>query len=229
MAGPEDRYARMALQALLCAEGAQIAIDGVFGPRSQAAFEQFATPTIRTVKDEYRIPDADVTPQPATDRVFVSQAELDRGIAAAARRFPGTEAFLRLMLTLENYPAPGGVYTSYTGKFKGVAQFSEATWNLGRRQLPEVGSYENVRGVATSLLLAAWYATDHKAAYGRLKSARVVSGNYSPEIAYLYHQQGSSAAEAYLRTGRVVYPKQSSKSIAVLQAARDIAKGTMTA
>lgn len=229
MSGQEDRYARMALQALLRAEGAQIAIDGVFGPRSQAAFEQFATPTIRTVKNEYKIPDAAVTPQPATDRVFVSQAELDRGIAAAVKRFPDTEAFLRLMLTLENYPAPGGVYTSYAGKFKGVAQFSETTWDLGRRQFPEVGPYENVRDVGISLLLAAWYATDHKAAYGRLKRAGGVSGNYSPEIAYLYHQQGSSAAETYLRTGKVVYPKQSSKSIAVLHAARNIAKGTLTA
>lgn len=228
MASIESRYASMAVQALLRAQGADIAMDGVFGPRSQAALEAYGTPTIRQVKAEYGIADAQPAVQPS-DRVFVSQAELDAAVAAASKRFPGTEAFLRLMITLENYPAPGGVYTSYAGTFKGVPQFSAATWNLGMKQFPEVGSYENVRDVNKSILLAAWYAVDHERAFSRYKRRTGAQGNYSPEIAYLYHQQGQPDAETYLRTGRVVHPRQSSKSLAVLRSARELALGVWTA
>lgn len=228
MASTESRYATMAVQALLRAQGADIVIDGAFGPRSQTALEAYGTPTIRQVKAEYGIADAQPAVQPS-DRVFVPQAELDAAVAAASKRFPGTEAFLRLMITLENYPAPGGVYTSYAGTFKGVPQFSSSTWNLGIKQFPEVGGYENVRDVNKAVLLAAWYAADHERAYSRYKRRTGAPGEYSPEIAYLYHQQGQPDAETYLRTGRVVNPKQSSKSLAVLRSARELALGVWTA
>lgn len=223
MAWDESRYARAGLQALLNARGAKIKVDGVFGPKSQAAFDQHADATLKKVKEEFAIPDAPPSQAPSANKVFVSQAELDAAIAAANKRFPGTEPFLRLMVSLENYVVPGGVFTTFGGDFQGVGQFSQTTWNLGKAKLPEVGAYENVKDTAKTMLLAAWYADDHKEKFRLFRRRSGATGSYSPEIAYLYHQQGQSAAEKYLETGSVVYPKQSSKSLVVLRSARESA------
>lgn len=223
MAWDESRYAAAGLQALLRAKGAKIAVDGVFGDKSQAAFDRLADSTLVQVKKEYAITSPAPSAPKGGDKVFVSQAELDAAIAAAEKRFPGSEPFLRLMVSLENYVVPGGVFTVFGGSFQGVGQFSQATWNLGKAKLPEVGAYENVKDTAKSILLAAWFADEHKGRFNIFRRRSGATGAYSPEIAYLYHQQGQPAAEKYLETGSVVYPKQSSKSLVVLRSARESA------
>lgn len=206
------------VQYLLRASGASIAADGIVGPRTMAAIAKTSSPAVKAAVKEF---DVKEQVRDSGNRVFIPQAQLDSAIRAAVARFgQKVEPFLRLMVKLENYPGPGGVFTTYDGKYKGVAQFAAATWALGAARLPEVGTYENVRDVDTSMLLAAWYYIDHEAAFARFRRRSGAQGDFSPELGYLYHQQGAPAAEEFLRTGVLRHPRQSNQSIAILKAVR---------
>lgn len=208
------------VQFLLRAGGASIAADGIVGPRTIAAIKASASPAVKQAVSEFKI-DTAAKEAKASNRVFVSDAQLTAAIRSAVKRFgPKVEPFLQLMVKLENFPAPGGVFTTYDGTFKGVAQFGADTWRLGAAKLPEVGAYENVRQVDKSMLLAAWYYIDHEAAFARFRRRSGAQGEFSPELGYLYHQQGMSAAEEFLRTGKLRYPRQSNQSVAILHAVR---------
>lgn len=207
------------VQYLLRASGANIAADGIVGPRTMAAIEASSSPAVKAAAKEFKVE------QPSSgqgaNRVFVSQAQLDSAIRAAVARFgKKVEPFLRLMVKLENFPAPGGVFTTYHGTYKGVAQFGADAWRRGAARLPEVGAYENVRDVDKSMLLAAWYYIDHEAAFARFRRRSGAQGDFGPALGYLYHQQGAPAAEEFLETGKLRYPRQSNQSIAILNAVR---------
>lgn len=206
------------VQYLLRASGANIAADGIVGPRTMAALAETRSASAKAAAKEFNVKQPS---QEQGNRVFVPQAQLDSAIRAAVARFGRkVEPFLQLMVKLENFPGPGGVFTTYDQTFKGVAQFGADTWSRGAARLPEVGAYENVRDVEKSMLLAAWYYIDHEAAFARFRRRSGAQGDFSPELGYLYHQQGAPAAEEFLRTGVLRYPRQSNQSVAILKAVR---------
>lgn len=214
------RDAVRGVQFLLRASGVMVAPDGIIGPRTLAAISSSKSAAVKAAAKEFKLDE----PAPSTnpDRVFVSKAQIDEAIRGAVAKFGAkVEPFLRLMVRLENFPAPGGVFTTYTGTFRGVAQFGADTWRRGAARLPEVGAYENVRDVNKSMLLAAWYYVDHEAAFARFRRRSGAQGDFSPELGYLYHQQGGPAAEEFLETGKLRYPRQSDQSVAILTAVRD--------
>jgi hypothetical protein len=61
----------------------------------------------------------------------------------------------------------------------------------------------------SSMLAAALLYEENK----RVFEAQFPHANYTDEIAYLYHQQGSTSARTFLETGVLLYPKQSKKSL----------------
>lgn len=213
-----SRDAVRGVQLLLRAKGSNIVADGLLGPRTMAALASSKSSAIRTVVEEFNIKHKE--PE-SSSRVFVPDSLIEQSIDVAAKRFgQKVVPFLRLMVELENIPAPGGVFTTYDGTFKGIGQFGADTWRLGVAKFPEVGAYDNVRDVEKSMLLAAWYYLDHEAAFARFRRRSGAQGDFGPALGYLYHQQGSSAAESYLQTGVLRYPRQSNKSIAVMRAVR---------
>lgn len=208
-----SRDAVRGVQYLLRSTGVVLATDGELGVVTKQAIANSGSQELFSrILKEFDRPSV----KPREDMAFVSNSELNAAIAVAVARFGSeVEPFLRLMIKMENYPASDGVRTSFDGKFKGVGQFASETWALGAAKFPIVGSYVNVVSTEKSVLLAAWYYVDHKAAYATLRKTMPLSSGYTPEIAYLFHQQGAPAARSFLKTGRLVYPKQSSRSVAL--------------
>jgi hypothetical protein len=134
-------------------------------------------------------------------------------------------SYLRKILFLENWTNDEQVGTSLTGMFRGLGQFARSTWNSVRK---EVRHRDNtipdwavgVHDPLISLKMVAFLYASNK----RVFNKHFPEGVYSDEIAYLYHQQGASAARKFLVSGNLVYPGQSKKSLAVL----DMARGRLT-
>lgn len=193
---------------------AGLRVDGVFGPLTTQAVNN--EPLLGQLAERVDL-GAIRAPSMNTNRVAVSRQTLDAGIAAAVKRFgPEVRDFLEFMVKVENYPDPvsGGVFTTLGGTFQGVAQFSKDTWTRGAARIPEVGSYANVSDAGKSLMLAAWYWRDHKDIFRAHAQKLGLKFAYSPVVAYLYHQQGASAALSFLKTGKLQYPRQSRLTVA---------------
>lgn len=196
--------------------------DGIYGPRTDAALSNSASPALALLKRELGLSVAPAV-QAGGNWTFIPQSELDAGVAAAVAEFGSpVEEFLRLLIRMENRPAPGGVLTKFDQTYKGVAQFGAPTWELGTAagKYPKAGSYENVRDTTTSLKLAAWFFLDNGRIYDAYRRRRGMAARYDARLGYLFHQQGSPAAITFLDSGKLEYPAQSAESIALFRAMR---------
>lgn len=208
------------VQLLLRAAGATLAIDGIFGSVTTAALQSKGSTTLKSLVSELGLKPQAIA-QSSNRWVFIPDDEIEDAIKQAVKRFPQSEKFLRMMVKFEARPGPGGVFTTFDSTFKGIAQFAQTTWNLGSKRLPEVGPFDNVHDTAKSMLLAAWYFMDHQSIYEAFRRKRGLSTPYNAELGYLYHQQGAVAAERFLVSGTLMYPGQSSASVAMLTSLRN--------
>jgi hypothetical protein len=187
-----------ALQHLLAVYGRPITVDGILGPASAVAFNSLESSARDIVSAfsarilSYRKPD------------LFAKIDVDQWIKEAAGSLPGVADYLQLMVKHENRVSSKGVFVEYEGPFKGIAQFNRRTWvSLGG---PE---WEQVIDPVVSLKQAVKLYLSNKGVF----SSHFGDAEYTKEIAYLYHNQGGSAASEYLRTGNLVYPKQSAKAV----------------
>lgn len=97
-----------------------------------------------------------------------------------------------------------------TGKIRGLFQFSEVAW----RDVNMSDWSTNAIDPMLSTRAAALFYFKNKA-----RHERSFASPYTKEVAYLYHNQGPSAAAKFLRSRELVYPGQ---SIAALQVFENI-------
>lgn len=138
------------------------------------------------------------------------------------------KSYLRKMLFLENFTSDQEIGTTVTGYYRGLGQFSRRTWNDIRREFKlehDLPSWElGTQDPVVSLLMAGYLYLSNAAVFGRQFPGQI----FTDEIAYLYHQQGATAAKRFLLKGNLVYPNQSKKSLVVLDKARASLTGEAT-
>lgn len=158
-----------------------------------------------------------VTPPPvkeSTGQLIRNEISVDEleNIVDNATDSATERSMLKMIFNHESYMFKRGGENFYSiereGTFRGLGQFSEATWNLlfphGLAEPYSMVGTPTVDVKATLLLLrdSAYF---HKRNFGE----KLVDGN----IAYLYHNQGAPGAASFLRTGVLVEPGQSQKAL----------------
>jgi len=204
-----------ALQYAARALGHPVRADGVLGDQTREALAKIeASGNPITANMMKALPEA---PQVGPGRLFVPNDVVNRAVASAASLTGVPVSYLRQTVVNENFPAAGGFETTQTGNFRGLGQFNAATWNGIRKQIVSLPPYEvGSKDPMSSVLAIAYLYLDNK----RQFAATFPRGKYGDEIAYLYHNQGGPAAASFLRTGKLVYPKQSAKALATFTLAR---------
>lgn len=216
--------AAKAVQYALQASGANIVADGIVGRRTMQAISESSSPSISALVKEF--PDVLVTPTApavAGKSELVTNADLAVAYQVVAQRF-GQEPvrFVEQIFRQEGRVVAEGIYTVYDQKYSGLGQFALETWEAGRRAfLKDAPAYEEgKRSAVWSALMTAAYVLDHRNRFVNLARREGFTGQYTPGIAYIYHQQGAQAGDTFLLTGNLVYPKQSLQSIAFMKEAR---------
>jgi hypothetical protein len=142
-------------------------------------------------------------------------ARLNNIIRDVSIRLNVPSSYFRKTVALEVGPPRNGAYSEFrSGNFRGLAQANRATWETIRRRNPGLlSSWLIGSGVAEQdiLFMGLLYLSnkrDHQAS----NLSRIP---FTDGVAYLYHNQGTPAAQKYLRTGVLQYPKQSRAAIAL--------------
>lgn len=225
-----DRETVSFLQSTLVLMGHDLLrVDGVLGPRTLDAYLALSEDDRRVVNELLTARDPNSVPalrealdvhltngriraREGSEVKYVTHEDVAQMIRAVSKELDVPESYLQLMVSLENYSTPDGYAVEYDGPFRGIAQFNRATWESIRRLYPSLNLPEFEVGVTDelqSLLAAGALYHDNKRSFERTFGTE---GYFSDEIAYVYHQQGAPAAAEFLRSGRLVHPKQSESS-----------------
>lgn len=204
-----------ALQYAARALGYRVSADGILGTETQralAGIQASGNPITELMMKA--LPES--TPV-TSGRVFVSNEAVNSAVASAVSITSAPVSYLRAVIERENFRVSGGYETTLSGNFRGLGQFNAATWNGIRSQTVSLPSYElGVKDPVASVLATAYLYMDNKRQFDNAFPRK----RFTDEIAYLYHNQGGPAAASFLRTGTLVYPKQSAKALATFQLAR---------
>jgi hypothetical protein len=125
-------------------------------------------------------------------------------------------SFLELMLAHENYVHTNGYDAGMSGNYRGLAQIGKETWDSIKRANKAIVLKwweEGVTDATQSMIAAGLLYRANKTDFLRHYPAR----KFSDEIAYLFHQQGSSSALKFLDKGVLLYPYQSAKSLTLFE------------
>lgn len=205
----------LAVQYSLRALGQKVRADGIVGSETRNALEALpATQKKAIVELQALLPKA----QSVAGRVRFTNAEINSAVARISSEIGAPASYYQFLIPIENFVVAGGFETTVSGSFRGLGQFNRQTWDGLRRLGRNLPAFEE----GSSQLNASLYAIgflylENKKAYEGSFKGRV----FTNEIAYLYHNQGAPAAEQYLTSGRLVYPKQSANAVAVVAAARN--------
>jgi hypothetical protein len=149
---------------------------------------------------------------------FVYKDELTTLVNAEVEKRKLDNRFASFILRMFEYESPSANHdgkavfiNELEGTYRGLGQFSRYSWNLLKKAYPEIlaAPYSAVGVPVENVRAMIAYLTD---------SRKVHRNRYNEDIlddfaiAYLYHQQGASAARTYLVTGELEHPKQSGAS-----------------
>jgi len=128
-----------------------------------------------------------------------------------SRRTNVPVSYLVKTVYLENASTNGVITVEYFGKYRGIGQFDKRTWESVMD-----ASYDTTDPEVGLIAVAKLYLANERSFRAKFGKARYTDG-----IAYLYHNQGASAAASFIRTGDLRYPKQSNKALEVFKYARN--------
>lgn len=203
-----------AVQYTLRALGKPVAADGVIGPRTDAAISSL-TGQDRALVESLKARVAKSSQRPGW--MFVSYATARNAVDAAHAETGAPLSYLAKILPIENVEVQGGYETTTSGTFRGLGQFNEQTWNGLRRLGHPLPPFSEGAVKPDVAMKAVGYL------YKENRRSHVASfpgSEFTDELGYLYHNQGAPAAQRYLRTGQLVYPKQSEHALSVAASAR---------
>lgn len=182
-----------------------IVVDGHFGPMSALALNRSPQDVREVVNDlaqelDWRLPDV------------VNEMEMDQLVDEYAQKFDVPRSYLASLVILENTMKDGNYIVEHEGTHRGLGQFDRPTWKAVMNE----PFFNSVLPSKSMEAISRLYAKN-KDSY----LAKFPDGEYTDEIAYLYHNQGAPAAAVFLETGNLVYPMQSKKAITLFAVARN--------
>lgn len=138
--------------------------------------------------------------------LWYSNAELEDAIQSSGFS-KKVQDYIRFCVEIETFAFEDSVANDMIGKHQGIGQFNASTWaSIMGTPFSESGSLtESVKAIG---LLYLDNFKVHNRSYEK---------QFSNEVAYLYHNQGASSSDVFLRTGKLVYPKQSADALEVFK------------
>lgn len=203
------------------APGDKLIVDGILGPRTEAKAKLISGQSynVSNVDNDVKA----VFAYPTVISVVTIQDKFNalQGSKLIDRSLSWN--MFELALHIENKVVGDFVDVNYEGKYRGLFQFDVTTWSsvMGLSTWMDGKSSTSLQLQAMGKLLIA------NRDYHRVSDSNVA---FTPEVAYLYHNQGASSAESFLLSGTLRYPKQSDKAIGVFDLAYNTAgqSGTKT-
>lgn len=199
------RNAIRAAQLLLSSGGPNLAIDGVWGPKSEAAFvrasgsvKTAAGAAIKVAEEQgYRKPSLDQRPARSGPGVWISRKEALSHIENASAVTGTPQEWLLYMLDHEPVRRSGPDGTEYRvdsvspgGSYKGLMQVGRPAWTDASRRsgFGYLGSFdENWSNPALNVLAAAVFAQVNM---GYARDMHDYGGPFTKELIYAMHNQG---------------------------------------
>lgn len=207
MAGDRVAHSKAikAAQALLSIDNPSIAVDGVWGPRSQAAFDANQSKAGELVRSVKKFADTLKPVEPGVG-TWISRRDALRLIENAAVVAGIPKEWLEFMLDMEPSRRNGPTGLEYRvdsvspgGSYFGLMQVGAPAWEDAYKRFPTVGSFQRNKFVPElNVLAAAGYAL---ANVGYARSLHGFDGPFTPEIVYAMHNQGHTFISSAKRGG----------------------------
>lgn len=172
-------------QNLLIASGAPLVADGMWGRRTQAAYDAVSTDLKQQISFLFTR-QGKVAPW---DQRWISVAEANALVARAAEE-AGMSAHIQELQQFLRYEAPrdkSGAYynvNAVNGSSRGLMQMQKAAWNDARARHPSLAGYEKVFDPYQNILAGVVYARINSVGIAR-RGFAVTGKNL-----YLAHNQG---------------------------------------
>lgn len=138
-------------------------------------------------------------------RPFVSWDRINEAIAKTDAT-PEEINHIKFFLRKENRHNAKGIYVEMKKPYVGLGQFSKSTWEAVSDK-PYEYSAETDDAIQAILNLD----RSNRRVY---RNQFRTSAGYTPEVGYLYHNQGAGAAKQFLKTGKLRFPGQSKAALA---------------
>lgn len=195
---------KSAIQTFMNSIGTRLKVDGQIGFSTARALNRLPVERKLTVEGFATVMRVDLPDLYTWNEinVIVSEVTRDRDVPPS---------YLLKMIELENRTTTSSILVEYEGSFKGIAQFNEETWALVTR-VP----YSFVNDVSLSLIAASSLYQHNRVDFNRTFPDQ----DFTDDIAYLYHNQGTPSANKFLKFGDITHPHQSEAALAVLAEAR---------
>jgi hypothetical protein len=199
-------FAIKSVQAMISALGKiKLSLDGDFGAKTIRALLNLGEPQRQLVQNHASKLDV------STPHVLsASQADILATTASMKTGVP--KSYFEKVIKLENKTVQGNVIVEFDGTFKGIGQFNRPTF-----EAVSTSPWSQVKDHSTSLEAVGQLYLANKKSF---QVNRTADFEYTDEIAYLFHNQGAGAASSFLDSGKLKYPKQSRKALAVFDLAQ---------
>lgn len=183
-------------------ERTTLTVDGVIGPKTLSKIVDMS-PARRAMVTQF----GGLVNVPVNEMI-VSTATLFEYADEVGRFIGVPTSFLLSCVSYENYYYRDHFLIEVEGKFKGLGQFDRTTW-----ESVSSANFEEAISPVTSLDAIARLYLANRIVF---ENQRIPGFEYTVDVAYLYHNQGASAAAEFLRgKEQVRYPLQSEGALAV--------------
>lgn len=188
-------------QRVLASAGADIKVDGIWGPRSTRAYKAASPGVQAQVKDLFisrgkRLPWEQITISVSDAQAMVARAAGEVGMIShvkALQQFLEYEA-PRVGAARDQY-----LVTAQNGSSRGLMQMQPAAWSDARKEWPSLPDYSKVFDAYSNILAGVVYA--------KINARAIVKNGYpvTGKNLYLAHNQGAG----FFRGARTAVEKQS--------------------
>jgi hypothetical protein len=200
-------------------------VDGIIGPATVSAYSALKG-AARDVVDSLVVKPSpflrsklDGGRNPLSKLRFFSRGDTFDAMKVAENLTDVPLSFLNLMVQQENFVHTNGYDAGMSGNYRGLAQIGKSTWeSLQKAPYGNVLTWweEGVKDAKQSMIAAGLLYKANKVDFLRQYPAR----QFTDDIAYLFHQQGTPSALSWLKDGVLKHPYQSTKSLAMFETLR---------
>jgi soluble lytic murein transglycosylase-like protein len=202
-----NRTAVKMAQAIIAQTRSGIAVDGMWGPRSAAAYSALSAPYknlvevgVSTVAPGMSV--KDLSPPAKVAVASGPSAEVREAIRVVAKEYSLDEEVLLAFFSIESSFNPNAISSS--GRHFGLGQMSSAAWSEARSYAKrkgkvDFGPHSNWKNPLANARASAAYGLVN---LGYLR-AKGFTGAWTSEVMYLAHQQGAGGFNQIYRAAKL--------------------------